>query len=96
MRRTYWIGGSLAVLGLVGALVLLKPHSSSAEPEKNAANVSPPMMPAAAAPLPINRVVLFSSGVGYFQREGEVQGSTRIDLAFPAQDINDLLKSLTL
>src|SRR5262249_17529398 len=33
---------------------------------------------------------------GYFQREGEVEGSTRVDLAFPVQDINDLLKSLVL
>jgi len=46
--------------------------------------------------LPIAQVVLFSSGVGYFQREGEVQGSTRIDLSFPVQDINDLLKSMVL
>jgi len=46
--------------------------------------------------LPIAQVVLFSSGVGYFQREGEVEGSTRIDLSFPVQDINDLLKSMVL
>src|SRR5205823_3025155 len=31
-----------------------------------------------------------------FQREGEVEGDARIDLLFPAGDINDLLKSLTL
>lgn len=48
------------------------------------------------AQLPIQRVVLFSSGVGYFQREGTVDGNTRIDLQFPTQNINDLLKSLVL
>jgi hypothetical protein len=48
------------------------------------------------AQLPIARVVLFSSGVGYFQREGEVDGHGRVDLTFPVQDINDLLKSLVL
>jgi hypothetical protein len=48
------------------------------------------------APLPIAQVVLFSSGVGYFQREGEVQGNSRVDLSFPVQDINDLLKSMVL
>src|SRR5262249_32274420 len=47
-------------------------------------------------PLPISQVVLFSSGVGYFHREGEVDGAARIDLSFPASDINDLLKSLVL
>jgi hypothetical protein len=41
-------------------------------------------------------VVLFTSGVGYYQREGEVEGHARVDLTFPVQDINDLLKSLVL
>jgi hypothetical protein len=50
----------------------------------------------AAATLPIGQVILFSSGVGYFQREGEVEGQTRVDLTFPGTDVNDLLKSLVL
>src|SRR5262245_53319378 len=48
------------------------------------------------AQLPITQVVLFSSGVGYFQREGQVEGAARVDLSFPVQDINDLLKSMVL
>src|SRR5262249_45958262 len=53
--------------------------------------------PALAAPqLPIGQVVLFSSGVGYFHRGGTVDGTTRVDLSFPVQDINDLLKSMVL
>lgn len=47
-------------------------------------------------PLPIRQVVLFNSGVGYFQREGEVDGDARVQLSFPTSDINDLLKSLVL
>jgi hypothetical protein len=46
--------------------------------------------------LPVTQVVLFSSGVGYFQREGEVEGNARVDLQFPIGDVNDLLKSLIL
>jgi hypothetical protein len=46
--------------------------------------------------LPVSRVVLFSSGVGYFQREGRIDGNARIDLQFHTHDINDLLKSLVL
>jgi hypothetical protein len=46
--------------------------------------------------LPIKQVVLFNSGVGYFERGGEVTGDAHVDLAFPAADINDLLKSLVL
>src|SRR4029077_13998110 len=46
------------------------------------------------AKLDIGQVVLFSSGVGYFQREGSVEGTTRVDLSFPVSDINDLIKSM--
>ncbi len=46
--------------------------------------------------LPIKQVVLFNSGVGYFQREGQIDGNARISLSFPVGDINDLLKSLVL
>jgi hypothetical protein len=50
----------------------------------------------AGAGLPLNRIILFSSGVGYFQREGTVEGNARVDLQFPCNNINDLLKSLVL
>jgi hypothetical protein len=46
--------------------------------------------------LPMTRVVLFNSGVGYFSRSGEVEGEARVDLAFQDQDVNDLLKSMVL
>ncbi len=49
-----------------------------------------------AAELPVSRIVLFSSGVGYYQREGLVDGNARIDLQFHTHNINDLLKSLVL
>ena len=35
--------------------------------------------PAAGMNLPLTQVILFSSGVGYFQREGEVEGNSRVD-----------------
>src|SRR4051794_12825437 len=46
--------------------------------------------------LPITRVVLFNSGVGYFSRSGEVTDDARVDLTFPEVDVNDLLKSMVL
>ena len=49
-----------------------------------------------AVTLPITRVVLFNSGVGYFSRSGEVTDDARVDLTFPEPDINDLLKSMVL
>jgi hypothetical protein len=50
----------------------------------------------AAAELPVSRIVLFTSGVGYFEREGQVDSNVRVDLQFHTQNINDLLKSLVL
>jgi len=44
----------------------------------------------------VAQAILYSSGVGYFQREGTVEGNTRVDLTFPVQDVNDLLKSMVL
>jgi hypothetical protein len=49
-----------------------------------------------AVSLPISRVVLFNSGVGYFSRSGDVVDDARVDLTFPETDINDLLKSMVL
>src|SRR5438552_8988195 len=53
--------------------------------------------PAKAPPsLPLRQVVLFSSGVGYFQRSGKIDGSATIPLSFRAEQVNDILKSLVL
>ncbi len=50
----------------------------------------------AASQLPIAKVVMFSSGVGYFEHDGDVSGDTHVDLRFNVNDINDLLKSMVL
>jgi hypothetical protein len=46
--------------------------------------------------LPLKKVVMFSSGVGYFERRGDVEGNAKVELKFNVRDINDLLKSLVL
>ncbi len=48
------------------------------------------------AGFPLKKVVLFNSGVGYFQREGSVTGDGEIKLRFQTDQINDVLKSLSL
>lgn len=50
----------------------------------------------ASAPLPIERVSMFTSGVGYFQHSGSVTGDEEITLTFSREDINDILKSLVI
>ncbi len=46
--------------------------------------------------LPIQKVELYSSGVGYFEHEGQVNGSATSELRFRAEQMNDVLKSLLL
>ncbi|HKN66326.1 MAG TPA: hypothetical protein VJW73_08625, partial [Gemmatimonadaceae bacterium] len=48
------------------------------------------------ATVPMRRVVLFSSGVGYYQHDGVVSGHAATELRFKADQINDVLKSLVL
>ncbi|MEZ4767751.1 MAG: hypothetical protein R2844_04925 [Caldilineales bacterium] len=45
--------------------------------------------------LPITAMTLYKHGVGYFVRSGPVEGQ-RLDLTFPAEAMNDVLKSLTV
>ena len=44
--------------------------------------------------LPLEKVVLFTSGVGYFQHGGEVTGDASVEMTFKADEVNDLLKSM--
>jgi hypothetical protein len=91
MRRTLWLAQP-AVAVLVLALVVMRPSPSPAGPDPD----TRPAAQVAGPSLPVTQAILYSSGVGYFQREGKVEGNTRIDLTFPVQDINDLLKSMVL
>ncbi|HTU25957.1 MAG TPA: hypothetical protein VMF30_11200 [Pirellulales bacterium] len=86
--------------GLVLSLVL----SCTAAPAEELAAVgretAPPAPAAEAAAedaaVPLTRVVLFSSGVGFFDRQGEIDGSAAVALKFNTTDVNDLLKSLVV
>src|SRR5277367_4311843 len=51
---------------------------------------------AANADVPVKQVVLFSSGVGYFEHDGLVRGDGSTELRFKTNQINDILKSLIL
>jgi hypothetical protein len=46
--------------------------------------------------LPLEKVVLFTSGVGFFQHAGKVDGDARVEMSFKSDHINDLLKSMVL
>src|SRR6267142_6231797 len=46
--------------------------------------------------VPVKVVVLFSSGVGYFEHIGNVKGDSSTELRFKTAQINDILKSPVL
>ena len=90
MRRLYWLAPVAVGAAALAAFVALRPTATTAQDKKDPA-------PAASGPaLPINKVILFSSGVGYFERQAAIEGNARIDLTFQVRDINDLIKSMVL
>jgi hypothetical protein len=91
MKRKYAIAGVMVALSAAAALAW-QWSTTQAQPA-NAANAK---NGGDSPTLPIAQVVLFNSGVGYLQREGEVAGDSRVEMTFPTGDINDLLKSLVL
>jgi len=48
------------------------------------------------ATLPLTKIVLYASGVGYFQRDGQINGHGQVALRFKVDTVNDLLKSMTV
>ncbi len=46
--------------------------------------------------LPVRRVILYKTGVGYFEHEGEVRGDQTVGIDFTSGQLNDVLQSLTV
>src|SRR5262249_41490855 len=90
MKKALLTSVGVVAIGAAG-LLWLATKSGAARPVAKAEQKE-----ARSASLPIGQVVLYSSGVGYFQREGSVEGDSRVDLSFPVSDINDLIKSMVL
>lgn len=92
MRRNMLLA-SAAAAALVSAGIVWFASTTGAQDQNNAGGNGKKALEGS---LPIRQVVLFNSGVGYFQREGDVDGNAQVELSFPTSDINDLLKSLVL
>jgi hypothetical protein len=86
---------SVAVLALallpVPCVAQTKPGAKPQNPQ--------PAPPAAAsdssARLPVQRVVLYKNGVGYFEHTAHVHGTQELSIDFTTAQLNDVLKSLT-
>jgi len=83
---------SVLAAAIVGAFVGVDVRGAS-EP------VRPPIAaekPAGQQAVPVKEVVLYTSGVGYFEHFGTVNGNGFTELHFKTKQINDILKSLIL
>lgn len=77
---------SWLLLSALGPLTIIAQEKPSA----------PAPQPAGGSDVPVKQVVLFSSGVGYFEHAGMVKGDGSTVLRFKTDQINDILKSLLL
>lgn len=89
-----WISLPILAALAVGAVLYAQRNQPAAVPAGTGDDKVAQLKPAVS--LPISQVILFNSGVGHFTRSGDVEGDARVDLTFPEQDINDLIKSMTL
>jgi hypothetical protein len=80
----------LTTLALAAAALAACPTARAQAP------ATQPAAAAAATDVPVREVVLFSSGVGYFEHFGTVRGDGTAELRFKTNQINDILKSLVL
>ena len=88
MQLRYWLLPTVGAAAMSAVMVTQQVISAPSDPNKTELK--------AVNTLPISRVILFSSGVAHFSRSAEVEGDARVDLTFPEQDINDLIKSMVL
>jgi hypothetical protein len=88
MQLRYWLTPAVGATAMSTIMIVQQVVSAPAGPANS--ELKP------AVTLPLTRVVMFSSGVAHYARSAEIEGDARIDLTFPEQDINDLIKSMVL
>jgi len=92
--RWVWVAGLLAAAGVFLTSSVAPAAEQKSPPAAPAASSGAPK--SASANLPLKRVVLFSSGVGFFEHSGQVQGNATVEMNFKVDGINDLLKSMVV
>jgi hypothetical protein len=101
MRRTFKtaaLAAALASTSLFSSLVPFSGLTPSAYAQQTAPAAPSATATQADAPttVPVKAVILYSSGVGYFEHAGTVKGDAATQLQFDTAQINDVLKSLVL
>lgn len=87
---------STLALILICAGTSLPVSAAAAQPPQAEAAARDRSAPTADQVVPIRKITLYRSGVGYFERAGEVVDSAVVQLRFKTEQINDILKSMVL
>jgi len=83
------------VLLLICVLGFGLAHAQKGVAPKTAVKTTPPA-PEEFNRLPVQRVVLYKNGVGYFEHSARVRGKQELNIDFTTSQLNDVLKSLTV
>jgi hypothetical protein len=78
------------------ACLVAAPVFAMAQAPSTPAPERPAAEPAAAQALPVRRVILYKTGVGYFEHLGNVRNRQNITIRFTSAQLNDVLNSLTV
>src|ERR1700691_3938200 len=104
--RTIWLFALvIATIAIpMSASAQNKANSADKQPAKAAATAAahaaaeaePASEESSAAKLPVRRVILYKTGVGYFEHLGQVRGDQKVRIDFSSSQLNDVLQSLTV
>jgi hypothetical protein len=96
MKKTFLLlcTALLCASFLQGQATGKKPTANVARP--NGPAVNPDVEEKTSAKLPVQRVVLYKNGVGYFEHVGRVRGNEDVHIDFTSGQLNDVLESLTV
>jgi hypothetical protein len=82
--------------GFLIAFLLIIPVFALAQRPSTAVQEQSAAEPALSAALPVRRVVLYKTGVGYFEHLGNVRDRQNVTIRFTSAQLNDVLNSLTV
>jgi len=102
--RIYSIRVCTLIFAVLFTAALAKPQSKptpakTPPPQTGTATSAPSQAESAesaGAKLPVRRVILYKTGVGYFEHLGQVRGNQTVQIDFTSSQLNDVLQSLTV
>lgn len=102
--RAVEVCASALALGIIAVSAMASPQNRNARGTAKAASsvaaarsqTDSEIAAESQSKLPVRRVILYKTGVGYFEHAGEVRGDQTVAIDFTSGQLNDVLQSLTV